>query len=178
MTWTDWAIPLGLIALVLRQIRGKKLTVAGLLWPVALVAWAGFEYLGDFPAYTSDWIFALCLAAVGLGLGLGCGALTRVHHDGEKVVARATVPTAALWITGMAGRLAFGIIALNGGAEAIGRLSEKLSLHSENTWPTALILMALCEVLSRTGLLLLKYRTALKQPGQPTDAKNPQTSVS
>ena len=63
----------------------------------------------------------------------------------------------------MVSRLAFGLIALHGGAEAIGRLSEKLDLHSENTWPTALILMALCEVLSRTALSLWKYYRASRQ---------------
>jgi hypothetical protein len=160
MTWTDWAISLGLVILVLRQIRGKQLTPVSLLWPVGLVVWAGFEYLGDFPGYRSDWLFALGLSAVGLALGLGCGFLTRVYHDEQKVLAKATFWAATLWIVGMVGRLAFGVVALNGGAEAIGRLSEKLDLHSENTWPTALILMALCEVLSRTGLLLVKYRRA------------------
>lgn len=165
MNWEDWAISLGLIILVLRQIRGKQLTPVSLLWPVGLVVWAGFEYLGDFPGYTSDWLFALALAVIGLALGLSCGLLTRVNHDDEKVIARATIPAAALWIVGMVSRLAFGLVALNGGAEAIGRLSEKLGLHSENTWPTALILMALCEVLSRTIVLLLKYRTSARDLG-------------
>ncbi|MFL6137190.1 MAG: hypothetical protein ACJ74O_05250 [Frankiaceae bacterium] len=162
MSWTDWAISLGLILLVLRQIRGKKLTPGSLLWPVALVVWAGFEYLGGFPVHSSDRIFTGSLAAIGLALGLGCGALTRVYHDGEQVIGRATIAAAVLWIVGMASRLTFGIVALNGGAEAIGRLSERLDLHSESTWPTALILMALCEVLSRTALLLGKYRAAAR----------------
>ena len=166
MTWTDWAISLGLVILVLRQIRGKQLTPVSLLWPVGLVVWAGFEYLGDFPGYRSDWLFALGLSAVGLALGLGCGFLTRVYHDEEKVLAKATFWAATLWIVGMVGRLAFGVVALNGGAAAIGRLSEKLDLHSENTWPTALILMALCEVLSRTVVLLLKYRTSARDLGR------------
>jgi hypothetical protein len=163
MNWTDWVISIGLIVLVLRQIRGKQLTPLSLLWPVALVVWAGFEYLGALPGYRSDWTFALCLAFVGLALGLGCGFLTRVHHDGEKVIAKATPAAAALWIVGMASRLVFGIVALNGGAEAIGRLSVQLNLHSENTWPTALILMALCEVVSRTVVLLSQYRTAARE---------------
>jgi hypothetical protein len=160
MGWTDWAISLGLIILVLRQIRGKQLTPASLLWPVGLVAWAAFDYLGAIPTYRSDWIFALGLGASGLCLGLGCGLLTSVYHDDQRVMARATSGAAVLWILGMVSRLAFGIVALHGGAEAIGRLSEELDLHSSNTWPTALILMALCEVLSRTVLLFHKYRSA------------------
>jgi hypothetical protein len=163
MKWTDWVISLGLVLLVLRQIRGRKLTLSGLLWPVALVVWACFEYLGDFPSYASDWYFALGLAATGLALGLGCGLLTEVRQDSTNVIARASIAAAALWIFGMVSRLAFGIVALHGGAQAIGRLSERLHLHGESTWPTALILMALCEVLSRTGLLLFKYRRASRR---------------
>jgi hypothetical protein len=159
MNWTDWVISLGLIGLVLRQIRGKRLTRVGLLWPVGLVAWAGFEYLGDIPGHPSDWIFAGVLAVTGLSLGLGCGLLTRVYGDDRQVMARATAGAAVLWIVGMASRLAFGIVALHGGAAAIGRLSEHLGLHAPSTWPTALIGMALCEVMSRTAVLLVKFQT-------------------
>jgi hypothetical protein len=168
MSWTDWAISIGLIALVLRQLRGRQLTPSSLLWPVGLVVWAGFEYLGKFPSHTSDWLFALALSATGLALGLGCGFLTRVYADGEHVMGTATPAAAALWILGMASRLTFGIIALHGGAHAIGQLSERFHLHSADTWPTALITMALCEVLSRTTVLLLKYRKAAKlvQPAE------------
>lgn len=158
MDWTDLAISLGLILLVLRQVRGKQLTPVSLLWPVGLVAWAAFDYLGVIPGYLSDWLFAVGLAALGLCLGVGCGLLTTVYREDDKVVARARPAAVALWIVGMGSRLAFGIVALHGGAEAIGRLSVHLDLHSENTWPTALILMALCEVLSRTALLLYRYR--------------------
>ena len=175
VSWTDWGISLGLIILVLRQIRGKPLTLISLLWPVGLVVWAGFEYLGAVPGFRSDWTFTLCLAAVGVALGLGCGFLTRVYHDDQKVIAKATAFAAALWIIGMGSRLAFGLVALNGGAEAIGRLSEQLDLHSQNTWPTALILMALCEVISRTTVLHNRYRTAARELRQ-LQAKTPVAS--
>ena len=120
MGLTDWGISIGLIILVLRQIRGKQLTPASLLWPVALVGWAAFEYLGAIPAYRSDWGFALALAAIGLVLGIGCGLLTSVYPEGGKVMARATSGAAVLWVLGMVSRLAFGVVALHGGAAAIG----------------------------------------------------------
>jgi hypothetical protein len=160
MSLTDWAISIGLILLVLRQLRGRQLTPSSLMWPVGLVVWAGFEYLGKFPSHTSDWIFAASLSLIGLVLGLSCGFFTRVYPDVDQVTARATKTAAALWIVGMVSRLAFGIFALHGGEQAIGRLSEKFDLHSADTWPTALITMALCEVLSRTAVLLWKYRNA------------------
>jgi len=169
MSWTDWAISIGLIALVLRQLRGRQLTPSSLMWPVGLVVWAGFEYLGKFPSHTSDWIFAASLSAIGLILGLSCGFFTRVYPDGDQVTARATKTAAVLWILGMASRLAFGILALHGGEEAIGRLSDRFDLHSADTWPTALITMALCEVLSRTAVLLWKYHNAAQHVVQPVN---------
>lgn len=160
MAWTDWAISLGLILLVLRQIRGRQLTMTSLLWPVGLIVWAGFEYLGDFPDHTSDWLFAAVLSSVGLALGLACGLLTQVYPADGKVIAKATIPAATFWIIGMTGRLAFGVAALNGWTAPIIWVSERLDLHSEGTWTTALITMALCEVCSRTVLLLFKYQSA------------------
>jgi hypothetical protein len=71
MNWTDIGISLGLIVLVLRQIRGRELTVTSLLWPVGLVLWAAFDYLGTIPGETSDVVFASVLAAVGLALASG-----------------------------------------------------------------------------------------------------------
>jgi hypothetical protein len=156
----DWIISLALMLVVLRQIRGRRLTIGGIVWPVALVGWAAFTYLRQIPDYSSDWLFTIALAAVGLALGLATGFLTRVYRDNEKVIGKATGTAAALWIIGMGSRVAFGIVALHGGAQAIGRLSDDLHLHSANTWPTALITMALCEVLSRTLVLLIRYRAA------------------
>lgn len=166
MNIEDWLISLGLIVLVLRQIRGKQLTPVSLLWPVALVAWAAFEYLGTVPGYTSDWMFVVVLGLAGLGLGIGCGALTKVYADSKMVMAKATGAAAALWIIGMGGRLVFGLFAENGGGNAIAALSTRLGLHSSEVWATALITMSLCEVLSRTGVLLVRYRKAAAAGGQ------------
>lgn len=158
MHFTDWLISLALILLVLRQVRGRPLSLTGLLWPVGLVVWAAVEYLDGIPSERSDVLFAVGLSIAGLALGLGCGLLTQVYPEAERVMARATGPAVALWIVGMGGRLAFGVVALHGGAQAIARMSAWLDLHSAQTWPTALILMALCEVLSRTVVLMLRYR--------------------
>ena len=67
----------------------------------------------------------------------------------------------ALWVVGMASRLAFGIVVLHGGAALVSRLSERLSLHAFSTWATALIVMALAEVVARTAVLALKHRRVL-----------------
>jgi hypothetical protein len=174
----DWIISGGLILVIVRQLRGKHLTIVGLTWPVALVVWAAFEYLGRLPGYSSDWTLTAVLAVVGLLLGLGAGQFTRVYLEDDKVMAKASALAATLWIAGMVSRLAFGLVALNGGAHAIARLSSRLDLHSQNTWPTALITMALCEVLSRTVILLVRLqktnRTRLQDAARQQQLPSPQ----
>ena len=54
MDLTEWIISVALILVVVRQIRGRKLTLIGLLWPVPLVAWGAINYLGGVPAYAAD----------------------------------------------------------------------------------------------------------------------------
>lgn len=162
MNWTEIAISLGLILLVLRQVRGRLLSLAGLLWPIGLVLWAAFDYLDAIPEKFSDILFTLVLATVGLALGLGCAFLSRVYRERDEIMVKARPLAAALWIIGMSSRMVFGLVALNGGGEAIGRLSERLDLHSDTTWATALIVMALCEVCSRTLVLGYRWHRASK----------------
>ncbi|MGH3493511.1 MAG: hypothetical protein ACRDQ1_09775, partial [Sciscionella sp.] len=71
MGWTDWLISIALILLVVRQVRGKKLGMVGLLWPVAAVVAAAVKFLGAVPAQLSDLLLVAVLGVVGLGLGLG-----------------------------------------------------------------------------------------------------------
>ncbi len=176
MNWTAIGISLGLVILVLRQIRGRQLSVASLLWPVSLVLWAAFDYVGAIPDKTSDILCTTVLAAVGLALGVGCALLTRVYRENDKVMVRARPVAAGLWIVGMCSRLVFGIVALHGGAAAIGRLSQTLDLHSISTWSTALITMALCEVLSRTLVLSYRYRRAGNLPAATAERPEPRSA--
>ena len=134
MDLTEWIISVALILVVVRQIRGRKLTLIGLLWPVPLVAWGAINYLGGVPAYAADWTFVAVDCAAGLALGVGCGLLTDVYIEDGVVKARARWLAAVLWIVGMSSRLAFGLFATNGGAEKIGELSEKLGIHSAPDW--------------------------------------------
>src|SRR5450755_1986464 len=80
MSLDDWVISLALMLVVLRQIRGRRLTIGGIVWPVALVGWAAFTYLRTIPDYYSDWLFTIALAVVGLVLGLATGLLTKVYR--------------------------------------------------------------------------------------------------
>jgi hypothetical protein len=161
---TEWFISIALILVVIRQIRGRKLTLIGLLWPVPLVVWGAVSYLGGIPAYDTDWTFVAVFSAAGLALGVGCGLLTEVYLKDGSVTARARWLAAALWIVGMSSRLAFGLFATNGGAEKIGELSEALGIHSGNTWASGLITMALVEVVARSAVLFFRSRRLQRTP--------------
>ena len=158
MTTTDYLISAALILVVVRQIRGKRLAGASLYVPLALVGYAAVNYLHGLPTQGNDLgLVALCLAA-GLTLGVLCGLFTLVYPDGGGVAyARATGIAAALWVVGISGRLAFGYYAEHGGGPTIARFSHAHSLTPQ-AWPTALILMALAEVVSRTVVLIARSR--------------------
>lgn len=158
MNFEEWIISLLLVAVVLRQIRGKRLTVFSLTWPIILILYAFFSYFTTIPSYKSDWILVLALMFIGLLLGLGCGISTQVYIQNNTIKAKANFLAATLWIVGMASRIIFSIYVSQGGAKHIENISSKLHLHSYNTWAVALIFMALLEVLSRSFILYIRYR--------------------
>jgi len=161
---TEWIISVALIAVVVWQIRGRKLTVIGLLWPLPLVAWGAIEYLGSVPADLSDWAFVAVCVGAGLALGAGCALLTEVYREQGVVKARAGWIAAALWIVGMAARLAFGLFAAHGGGQVVATWSTDLHLHAAATWASALIAMALIEVVTRSGVLFVRARRVPTAP--------------
>lgn len=158
MNLEEWIISLLLVAVVLRQIRGKRLTLFGLTWPIILILYAFLNYFKTIPLYKSDLTLVLSLMFIGLLLGVGCGVLTQVYIQNNTIKAKARFLASTLWIIGMGSRIIFGIYATHGGATHIGNISSKLHLHSYNTWAVALIFMALLEVLSRSFILYIRYR--------------------
>ncbi|MEU5996100.1 hypothetical protein ABZ806_44610 [Spirillospora sp. NPDC047418] len=175
MDLTEWIISIALILMVVRQIRGRRLTLIGLLWPVPLVVWGAVNYLGGIPPYIADWASVAACCAVGLALGIGCGLLTGVYLEDGLVKARARWLAAFLWIVGMSSRLAFGLFATNGGAEEIGELSEKLGIYSANTWASGLIAMALVEVIARSAVLFFRSSRLRRTVAASTLHENQET---
>ncbi len=157
MNLTDTLISLALVSLVLRQLRARPLTAAGLLWPLPLVLYAALTNLRALPT-GAGLDFTLLLGLIGLGLGLLCGLFTRVYAGKGAVLARATGLAAALWIVGVGSRLGFAFYAEHGGGAAIARLSDQLHL-TQGAWVAGLLLMSLAEVLGRSATLL--WRRAL-----------------
>jgi hypothetical protein len=87
---------------------------------------------------------------VGGLLGASAGLLTRVRRDAAgEVLVRAGVIAAVLWVVGVGSRLAFQVWSTHGGEPALVRFSIAHSIDLAG-WTTAVVLMALSEVLART----------------------------
>ncbi len=154
MTFTDYLIDISLIAIVLFQVRGRRITTRALLLPVGIVTYVAFTYLRAIPTAGNDLFLVLGCAAAGALLGGLAGRITFVHPDAEGIpVAKAGLAAAALWILGTGGRLAFQVYATHGGGAAVARFSATHGITSVTAWTDALILMALCEAVVRTGIL-------------------------
>ena len=154
MTFTDYLIDISLIALVVLQVRGRRLTTRTLLLPLAIVGYVAFTYLRGVPTAGNDLFLVAGCAALGAALGGLSGIFTSVYPDRDGVpMAKAGLIAATLWVLGTGARLAFQLYATHGGGSAIGRFSVSHSITSVSAWTSALILMALCEAMFRTGIL-------------------------
>lgn len=157
MTLTDYVIDIALIAVVVLQVRGRRLTTRSLLLPVGLVAWAAASYLRGVPAAGNDLVLVAVAATVGIILGAGCAVSTTVKPGPDGLpFAKAGALAGILWVLGVGTRLVFQLYASYGGAAAIGRFSAAHSITTGRAWVAALILMAMGEALARTGVLALR----------------------
>lgn len=163
MTTTDWIIDIALIALVVLQVRGRRLTARNLLLPVGLVIWAATKYLHGIPTQGNDVVLVALGAAAGVALGVGAGLLTRVEERAGSIFAKAGIAAAVLWVVGVGTRLAFQLYATHGGGAAIAHFSAAHDIRSGEAWVAALILMAMGEALSRTAVIA--YRAVRLNPG-------------
>jgi hypothetical protein len=163
MSSTDYVIDIVLLLLVVLQVRERRLDPRSLLIPVVVVAYAASKYLKSFPTGGHDVLLDVVLMAIGLVIGTACAATTRVWV-GEDGTARskAGVAAAMLWVLGIGSRMAFQEYSAHGGAGAIGRFSAQHQITSAQAWTTALVLMALAEVIAR--LVLLRVRAFQARP--------------
>lgn len=159
MTTFDYMLNIALIGLVVLQLRGRRLDRRGLLLPLVLVAWAASQYLRGIPTAGNDLFLVGIAVAVGTTLGLASARLTRLRLDSQGVpVARAPAGAALLWVLGIGARMGFALYTQNGGAATVARFSQEHHLTGQG-WVTAMVLMALVEVVSRTAGLWLRSRS-------------------
>ena len=154
MTTSDWLINGALVAVVFRQLHGRRLTPVQMLWPLAVVGYFAAHYLRVVPTAGNDLVLVGAGIAAGLAFGLGAGLLTRLlRTDDRGLVAKATLPAAALWVAGVGARMSFALYVQHGGGASIARFSSAHSITSAAAWVDALVLMALIEVVARTAVL-------------------------
>ena len=157
MTTTDWIIDIALVLIVFRQLRESRLTARTIALPVALMAWAGFNYLHSIPTAGNDLLLIGLFAAIGIVFGLAGGLLTRVRYASGNVYLKASVTSAALWVLSMGFRMGFAIWSSYGsGVSHLTSFSLAHDITTGQAWVTALILMAFGEVIFRMGLIVVR----------------------
>jgi hypothetical protein len=166
MTITNWIIDIALLVIVFRQLREERLTARTILVPVALMAWAGFNYLRGVPTAGNDLTLIGLLAAVGVVFGLCGGRLTRVRSQSGNVYIKATAPAVVLWVISMGFRMGLDIWSNYGsGVHQLATFSAAHQITSRETWVTALILMAFGEVIVRVGTIVVRGRLLVARDG-------------
>ena len=159
MTLFDYLLNIGLIGLVVLQLRGRRLDRRGLLLPLVLVAWAASQYLHGIPTTGNDSVLVATGIIAGLTLGTASARLTRLDLDAAGIpVARATLAAAALWVVGIGARIGFSLYMQHGGAPTVMRFSQAHHLTGQG-WVTGMVLMAFVEVVSRTLILWVRSRS-------------------
>ena len=160
MTITDYLMNIGLIALVVLQIRGHKVTRARLLFPLVATVFVAGQFLHAIPTAGNDLVLIVGLACLGGALGAGAGLVTAVRLDGVNAFAKAGLVAAVLWVAGIGARMGFALWVGHGGEAVVARFSVLHHITSGSAWGAAFVLMAMAEVASRTAVLYLKGRRA------------------
>jgi uncharacterized membrane protein len=159
MNFTDWLINIALVLTVLRQIRWNEVDKRFVILPLALVGWAVSSYLKALPTGGNDLVLISIFVAVGITFGTLSALATDVRVQDGKAFVRARALAVALWVAGIGSRIAFVLYTEHGGAPAIAHFSASHNITTGDTWVDALVLMALAEVVTRIGILVLRsYR--------------------
>ena len=161
MTFSDYLFDSVLVLLVVRQIREARFTRRMVVLPLVIVAAVAKSYLHTIPTTGNDLALIVGLTGLGVAFGTISALTTRVRTDGgQYALVKAGWVAASVWVFSMSARFAFAIWASHGGGPSLYRFS--LAHHlSIDVWTAAIVLMALGEVLARTGLMVLRTQRAL-----------------
>jgi hypothetical protein len=179
MTSTDWIIDIALVLIVLRQMRAEHFTFRFILLPLGIVAFTAHKYLTGLPTGGNDLtLIGSCLAA-GTILGLIGGLITRVFTRDGKTFIQAGPAAATLWVTSMGARLGFIIwITHSAGKAHLANFSLTHSITGADVWQTALVVLALSEVIVRIAIITIRAQRVSHSPVASTPNETDKVLVS
>jgi hypothetical protein len=157
MTFSDYLLDIALIAVVFRQVRESRFSPKMMLLPLVICGIVASQYLHGIPTAGNDLVLVVGFVAVGLAFGAISGMTTRVRlgEDGQPLVKAGWI-AAGTWVLSMGFRFGFSLWVSHGGAPDLVRFSAHHGITSGDAWTAALILMAISEVVVRTGLVWLR----------------------
>ena len=153
-------------------MRVRTLTLRSLLLPLGLVAGAGAVYLRPISFAGNNLALIAVLLAAAITLGTLSGRATSVWRQGDRVLSRAGLLAAFLWVAGMGARFAFALWVTHSGAAAVGHFSARNDINGAHIWQFALVLIAYGQVLSRIRVLHVRRFRALRHPASPRRCKS------
>lgn len=156
MTTTDYLINLLFVFIVFRQAHERQIDRRYFVIPIGLLIWVSSMYLHALPTAGNDLLLIAGLASVGIALGTVSGFATSIRRS-EAGVAFARVGWLAgiLLVAGISSRMVFAF-ALTHGLEPAVRSFSITNHITAAAWPTAMVLMALCEVGARLSTVYLR----------------------
>ncbi|MEV7675519.1 hypothetical protein [Streptomyces sp. NPDC088752] len=165
MTITDWFVDIALVLIVVRQLREGRLGPRSYLIPLGMVTFFASQYLSEgVPTDGNDLVLIGVLVGVGAALGIAGGVFTRIRVLNGDLMIKAGVISAVLWVVGMGARLGFQLWADHGGADDVARFSTDHQITGSQAWVSALLLMAVTEVVTRLVTIFVRSRTADRTP--------------
>jgi len=128
MTITNYLLNIGLISLVILQIRGHYVTRARLMLPLVATFVVAGQFLHAVPTAGNDLILIIVLCAIGAVLGVGAALVTNVRLDGSSAFAKAGLVASVLWVVGVGMRMGFAFWVSHRGP-AVGRSVQPGAPH-------------------------------------------------
>ncbi len=151
MSPADYLPSIVLILIVLRQVQPRRLAWWMVWLPLLVVGVIAALLLHRIPTSGNDLALIVVCSVTGLALGVLCAVFTHVYPGpGGNPYARVGLWAAIVWIVGVGARLAFAAYAEDGGGQNVYRFTVAHGLTIA-AWGPALILMALLEVVGRSG---------------------------
>ena len=165
MTTLDYVIDILLIVVIFRQLRTHQLTPRSARRPLLLLAAAGAIYLRPVTLGGNDLALIIILVLAGAILGTLSGTADRVWRGQDGQVLSRAVPASVIWwVAGMGFRFGFAYYAYHSGAASVASFSASHDITGAGIWTTALVLMAVGQVLARVATLQLRRVRAADRP--------------